>query len=133
MDTISDSDKHEKEKARGRDKYKRLYSVDVIGSQPQRHYANKNTRQDFIKAGYNLTDKEVHHWNYNFKNQGFILSKRFHSLVHKKLTFDDSTQVFYYNGQLLDTQEKHQSALVDIASTIDKKYGIDITMPFVSI
>lgn len=103
----------DKERARGRDKYKRLYSN---GRQKKHKHldAGKNVRRYYIARGIDIGEREFHHWNYNFPNDIFVLSRRAHKLAHKHLTFDGESGLFYYNGSLLKTKEEHRAYLEKI-------------------
>lgn len=110
----------EKERQRGRDKYKRLnYS-----KRKSAHEENKNTRRNLINKGINLTGMEIHHWNYLLSMDVFILTIKAHRLIHKFLIFDETTQMFIYNEMLLDSKEKHLDAIVDILKTEKLDYEI---------
>jgi hypothetical protein len=103
----------EKERLRGQEKYRRLGR--------KRNYAphhrivsdvSRNVKKViFVKEG-----KEIHHWNYNFLYDIFILERRQHHRIHTKLEFDEKSQCFVYNGQLLDTKDKHELAIREILS-----------------
>lgn len=101
----------EKERARGREKHHRLGYKDKY----------KSTHKEASNVCRNLKNKlnippehEIHHWNYNFLYDVFILSRRYHARIHKKITFDKDTKCFYYNGSLLDTKQKHEQAMREI-------------------
>lgn len=53
----------------------------------------------------------VHHWNYNHIYDVFIIDRRSHAIIHHKITFDKESRCFLYNGELLDTKEKHEMAI----------------------
>lgn len=91
----------EKERLRGRIKYAK-YKY----KHKNPHSEGKCTARDLRAKGINLKNKEIHHWNYNFKNDVFILSPRAHKLIHKYILFDEETKLFKYNydafnGQLI--------------------------------
>lgn len=108
MDNIENPDYVEKERERGREKYRRLGYKDIY----------KSTHKEASNVCRNLKNKlnippeyEIHHWNYNFLYDVFILSRRYHARIHKQITFDKDTKCFYYNGSLLDTKQKHEQAI----------------------
>lgn len=118
MENILRPEYVEKERARGREKYKRLGYV----SRTNAHGENRNTRS-FLKArGIDLSGREAHHWNYNRPTDVFILDRREHKYIHKFLTFDKESGMFLYNGMLLDSKDKHReflrSALKDRVDSI---------------
>ena len=94
----------ESERKRGRDKYRRLGYKDIY---KRAHIENSNTKRFLKNKGIELIDKEIHHWNYNCKNDVFIVSKSIHKLIHKLLIFDEMSLCFKHEDVLLDTKEKH--------------------------
>ena len=111
---ITDSSYIEKERKRGREKYHRL----MYKYRPHKEYINNNQRKILSRhlrsLGYDLRQKEAHHWNYNQAKDVFILNRRAHKLVHKYLSLDNASWCFKYDGSLLDTKEKHRNAIEKI-------------------
>jgi hypothetical protein len=108
----------EKERARGREKYHRLGYKDIY------KMAHPETKQvaAFIKRRINIpTTHEIHHWNYHLLYDVFILDKRIHKRFHKKVLFDEESKCFLYNGELLDTKEKHEKAIREITGSSDNE------------
>ena len=110
LKNIQNEDYVEKERKRGRDKYRRLNYV----SRPSAHNENKTTRANAKKNGINCDGKEIHHWNYNLKNDIFLLGRREHKKVHLNMKFNKEMNVFEYNGNLLLTKEDHLQAIKEI-------------------
>ena len=106
-----DSDFVEKERQRGRDKYHRLYANLHISSS---HSENSNTRRTAKNRGIDCDGKEIHHWNYNMKNDIFLLTPKQHKKVHSQILFDKESQKFIYNNELLSTKEQHLQAIKEI-------------------
>lgn len=104
----------ERERERGREKYKRLYA----GKAQNRSYVNdsvvRNLHRKMIARGYNMIGMEAHHWNYFSPEEGFIIGKSAHATIHKSLIFDKKNQIFIYKGDALDTPEKHFNAISEI-------------------
>jgi hypothetical protein len=100
----------DKERARGRSKYERLGYV----VRPTAHVENKGTSKYLKAMGIDLIGKEIHHWNYNLKNDVFIIKPRAHKLIHKYLCFDPDTNMFLYDGVLLSKKENHFSVIKKI-------------------
>lgn len=107
LDNIKKPDYMERQRLRGREKYRRL----GYASRPSNHSENKDTREFLVKRGIDLTGCEVHHWNYNRRRDVFVLGRREHKFIHKFLIFDKVSGMFFYNGVLLDTKEKHREFL----------------------
>lgn len=101
----------EKERARGREKYARLgYS----SKNRAVHNEGKNTRKNLEKSGIPYGAFELHHWNYNEKNDVIPLTRSEHKRVHRFLVFDEQTKMFRYKGKILSTRHEHQEAILDI-------------------
>ena len=107
----------EKERQRGREKYKRLNyyekSKKSIVDKPwvkTQIYKNLH-RNNKCKSGY-----ELHHWNYNdsYLEDVVVLTISEHRRLHKKLTLDKEKRIFIHNGEYLDTKEKHMKAIENI-------------------
>jgi hypothetical protein len=103
----------EKERARGRDKYHRLYK----GLPKEYRLGDRNTRAWFERKQILFwEDIELHHWNYNNPHEVFLLSKNHHAQVHKKISRSANDPVFVSDeGVLLDTREKHEKVIKSIA------------------
>lgn len=108
MRNIENPEYVDKERERGREKYRRLYA-DL--HKPSSHKENSNTRRDLAKRGIELKGWEVHHWNYNLRRDVFILTPRQHKKAHAGLVFDADSGCFSHNGVILDTYEKHRDYL----------------------
>lgn len=108
MDNIENPDYVEKERERGREKYHRLGYKNVY---KQAHLSTKNVAIRLRKIVDIPTSCEIHHWNYNLLYDVFILDKRWHARIHKKLSFDENSKCFFLNGELLDTKQKHEQAI----------------------
>lgn len=100
----------EKERIRGREKYKRLNYKEKYSDNNFR-YTNKykNLHRHLKAIGLDLKGKEIHHWNYNKEGSVFILSRSHHHRVHKYLALDNNLKIFkdIRNGNILDSKEKH--------------------------
>ena len=118
----------EKEKARAREKYKRLYSdgrhrpSSESKKETTRRYKDKypekylaKIKSSKIKAQY--TGNEMHHWSYNEEHYEDVIemSKKCHNFIHRYMAYDQermmyrvSTNVSGFDfGELLDTRQKH--------------------------
>ena len=74
----------DKERARGREKYKRLnYSKRPFANKTRRDFPGCNGAACALKRrGYDLEGKEAHHWNYNLPHSVFLLSRKAHHRIH---------------------------------------------------
>lgn len=102
----------EKERQRGRDKYSRLYSSGRC--KKNTHKDSTNTRRYYVSRGIDVGENEFHHWNYNRKNDVFVLSRRAHKFAHYNLLFDPDSGLFSYKGKLLRTKDEHRAFLEEI-------------------
>lgn len=108
MKNIEDDAYVEKERKRGRDKYKKYH----YKRSERNEYLNisKNTRRDFeTKYGKLQKDIELHHWNYNKPKDIILLNARIHKRLHKLITINRKTKTFIVNetGEKLNTMKKH--------------------------
>lgn len=118
MDNSQKEEWVEKERERGREKYHRLGYKDVY---KRNHPETSNVKRNLRKLIYVPSTCEIHHWNYNLLYDVFILDKRIHSRFHKKVLFDEESKCFLYNGELLDTKEKHEKAIREITGLSDNE------------
>ena len=115
VENIQDDLFKEKERARGRDKYHRLYK----GLPKEHRFLAHSVRKWFERRQILFwEDIELHHWNYNNPHEVFLLSKSHHAQVHKKISRGANDSVFVSNeGVLLDTKEKHEEVIKSIAGS----------------
>lgn len=121
-ENVESEDYVEKERKRGRTKYAKYKYVNKV-----QHPENRSTAVYLKKQGVDLTGKEIHHWNYNFKNDVFILNRRAHSLVHKYIIFDQETNSFKRKIDmcLINSKEFHFEIIKDIFNENNVNYEID--------
>lgn len=112
----------EKERLRGRIKYEKYRYKNK-----NKHPENCSTAKYLKKQGIDLSGKEVHHWNYNLKNNVFVLNLRAHSLIHKYIYFDKDTNMFKMKSDntILDTKEKHFIFIKGIFELNNVNYEIE--------
>lgn len=117
-----------KQRLRGRQKHKRLYSGKKVSSSLRKKSMNnyKDRYPETIKAK-SLSGKikapdgyEKHHWSYRDGDEKDVifLSTKDHNRVHRYLVYDKIECVYRtLEGCLLDTREKHEdyvSAVLNI-------------------
>ena len=114
----------EKERTRGREKYKRL----EYNSKPWNHKTRKlnpiegTTAAALRRKGYDTNDKEAHHWNYNEPKSVFLLSKKAHRRIHQYIIVNYEDKFCYTKeGEKLDTADKAKSYFKEILD----KFGIN--------
>jgi hypothetical protein len=102
-----------KERQRGREKYKRLGYV-AKQSRTMRLTnigSARNIHRDLRDIGINLKGKECHHWNYNHPRSVFVLTRKTHKLLHKHLNLNIDTGI-------LSTMDGEQIVTLDQAKRL---------------
>lgn len=118
----------EKERVRGRNKYKRLYKPTYLRGicefdMPYKNLVdNSNTSRELRSRGYDTNGKEAHHWNYNEPKQVFLLTTKAHHRIHQfiMVNYDDGF-CYTLDGDKLDTITK----TMDYYKGIFKKFEIN--------
>lgn len=122
---ITDPSWKESERVRGREKYYRLGYVDNITGakiQKQMKYPGlRGAREDFNEDI--PEDYELHHWNYRDNNHLIMMDRCLHHRLHAAIKFDLDSGIYYFNGQPLDTIEKH----LKIVELVCKNRGFDFS------
>lgn len=107
----------EKERKRGREKYrKRKYKRVNKNNDYRRRYPEKARASNSIKnkrrAGFNL-----HHWSYRKEHWSDVieLSIQEHNKAHRFLVYDAERMMYrrFDTNELLDTKEKHESFITE--------------------
>jgi hypothetical protein len=103
---IEDDAYVEKERARGRNKYKMLEYNRI--KREKYLDASKNARRD-LKIGNRSNGIELHHWNYNLPKSVIPLNRRVHKRLHLLLKIDKESKTFVVKatGEKLNTMKKH--------------------------
>lgn len=107
----------EKERTRGRDKYRRLYVGTGKGdSSRNKKYFTKYPEKELAKKSSAKIEKpfedaERHHWSYNEEHYDDViwLIKKEHMKGHRFIIYDQERKMYrrYDNNELLDTKQKH--------------------------
>lgn len=121
----------EKERARGREKFKRLgykYKFKMIRSiNPLEAGISKRAR----RRGYDTKGKELHHWNYNKPFSVFLVPRKIHKLLHRHLIVNYNDKFCYTeNKERLQTVEQAEKYFNEVISKAGLSYvvlPIDIT------
>ena len=105
----------EKERERGREKYKRLGYIKNEKIQVEKFPWKANSKYKTLSRKFNIEKGlELHHWCYKdeFIEDIFVLNRRQHKKAHQFMTLDIELRMFYgADGSLLDTKEKHKQWL----------------------
>jgi hypothetical protein len=108
------------EQKRNREKYHRLMYLHKPWNERKRNLfwvnAQYKSLRKWVKKRILLNSSdEIHHWNYNFIKDFFVLTKSAHSTLHKYLIINEETGLFStLDGNLLDTKQKHFSYILEI-------------------
>ena len=100
-----------KERARGREKYRRL----GYKSHKMRHPETKAVSRFYKSIGLCLQGCELHHWNYNFLKDVIAVPISIHRKLHNLLTFDEESKCFMYEGVLLTKKQDHINLIKSIS------------------
>lgn len=114
----------EKERARGREKYARLLYAGKIPTETQKAkralYRGLRSTKKAVGLPKGRTE-ELHHWNYNQLMSIIILDRRLHHRLHAAISLNVTEGIYYYDGQPLDTMEKHLA----VVRMVCEKHGFD--------
>lgn len=126
---INDKDFIEKERLRSREKYKRLnyfekYSHNRTSTKTEKGLAEK-VRKIFK---LDLTEKELHHWNYLGYNLGcaFVVSRRAHKAIHKHVHKRKNGFLYTKEGVKITSAQKAYKIFSDIL--LDSDTDKDLVM-----
>ena len=126
QENVQDPSYVEKERARGRNKYKRLYgnfNPELFDVRPRERNFNeyqgskaKDARRAVLvrQPWLNLPkETQVHHWSYKEPYQVFIVSKKIHYAIHHLTRYVKESECFVdlQTGEMLDTLDKYKSWL----------------------
>ena len=116
---VNSKDKNwiEKERERGREKYKRLYSG--IDNTKKYRFRNSSAFRNVHRNMKLKNGEEAHHWNYNkgFEKDVIILKVKEHRRAHQKMILDTEFLMYRDNDMnLLDTKEKHEEYILKVLS-----------------
>lgn len=118
----------EKERVRGREKYRRLgYASKGFSSIREICPQNANISKRLRNLGYSTDGKEAHHWNYNKPYSIFLISRKAHHRLHQHLIVNTSDKYCYKdNGEPITSEDDAAEYFSDVLSN----YGIkeDLTV-----
>lgn len=116
----------EKERARGREKYKRLGYVSKITEskkEKQSKYKGLRGTRKKMKNIVVTSECELHHWNYNLIDTVIVLDKRLHHRLHSVIELNIEEGIYYCNGEALDTIEKHLRVIKKVCESREFSYS----------
>lgn len=113
----------EKERARGREKFRRLgYTASSFKKIRSICPSNGDISKRLRALGLWVKGKEAHHWNYNFPRSVILLSRKAHHRIHTMLRVNHEDKYCYtLDGQRIETEEQAKS----IFSRILNEFGIN--------
>lgn len=106
---INDDDFVEKQRARGREKYKRLEYGKKYKRKKHLSKTSSCRRKFERRFGKIPLNIELHHWNYNELEDVIPLDRKVHHRLHNLIQIDEKAKIFLIKEtkELLDTKEKH--------------------------
>lgn len=113
-----DNDWKEKERTRGRDKYRRLYAgtgkakPDIVKKYNLKFPEKLKAKNKSQKMKKPFDGAEAHHWSYNDEHFKDVLwlSKKDHMKSHRFIVYDQERKMYrtHDTNILLDTKEQHE-------------------------
>jgi hypothetical protein len=102
----------EKEKQRSKDKYHRLnYKDRSFELKKQYFWINAEYKDLFRWVSARITlkkEEQIHHWNYNYLKDFFVVDKRLHRKIHTWMNVSKITGIFITKeGKILSTKPDH--------------------------
>ena len=120
----------EKERARGREKFRRLGYKNRFNNTRSICKLEANISRMLRNRGYDTKGKEAHHWNYNVPSSVFLLSRIAHRCIHKYIKVNYSDKYCYtLDGEKIDSEEK----AISLFYSYLKREGIDAELSVINI
>lgn len=85
----------ERERIRGREKFKRLNYKDKFKKTRSICKENSNISRMLRSLGFNTKGMEAHHWNYNYPYSIILLSRKAHRIIHNNITVNYEDKYCY--------------------------------------
>lgn len=105
----------EKERERGRDKFKRLVYKGRFKSTSSICPNAGNISKKLRLLGFSTNGKEAHHWNYNKPNSVFLISRKAHKRIHNFMTVNrDDKYCYTIDGDKIETPDMAKSYFSEI-------------------
>ena len=125
----------EKERARGREKYKRLGYKEKYYDNAEERFVFRKTplfkglHKKMVTSGLIVEFEEAHHWNYNNPYSVIVLTRSFHKRIHQTMVLDEETLCYKtLDGELLDSLSRHVQHINSVAT--DFRVYSDLTKHF---
>lgn len=115
---INDDSFLEKERIRRRERYLRLGMKQ-----------SNNIRSTIPKRYKTYEGKVHHHWSYlqEYRGDCFLLDVSCHTYIHKYIERTNNGLEWCFNGEVLDSKEKHQTAIIEILTKRGRKCKVYYT------
>lgn len=112
----------QKERIRGREKFKRLGYKNRFKKTRDICPLESNISRKLKARGYDTKGREAHHWNYNLPYSVFLLTRKSHKRIHQHIKVNYSDKYCYtLDGEMIDTEEK----AVSIFSSLLRNNGLN--------
>lgn len=111
----------ERERKRGREKRRKYHYTksEAARIKTQRYPQSREAKRYWRVRTTIPNGFELHHWNYHLPFDVIMLPRRIHHRVHWAISFNLEEGIYYYNGEALDTIEKH----LEVVDRISKDNG----------
>lgn len=117
----------EKERRRGREKFRRLGYKGRYRRTRDLCPESANISRALRNRGYDTKEKEAHHWNYNEPYSIFLLSRRAHKRIHQHLIVNmEDKRCYTEDGELLETEEQAKSYFESILMECNMQESLDV-------
>jgi len=117
----------EKERERGREKYRRLGYANRFSKITDMCPIMKNISAKLRRHGYKTKGMEAHHWNYNFPFSIFLISKSAHKKIHQHMVVNyDDKMCYTVFGEPLKDEQQAASYFRMILDTYGMKENLNV-------
>ena len=125
-----DEDWMNQERARGREKFKRLNYKGRFRQIRDICPENANIARTLRVKGYDTRGKEAHHWNYNMPYSVFLISRKAHRRIHLHLDVNPNDKFCYTEDWVkLETVEEAKNYFENIL----KGYGMNEVIEVINV
>lgn len=125
LENSKDPSYMEKERARGREKYERLGYRDKISEEQRlkrKLYPGLRGAKRMLGIKVPSTE-ELHHWNYHLLRNVIQMPRGLHSRLHTVISLNIEEGIYYYNGEKLDTIDKHLAVVEKVCQEFGYEYS----------
>ena len=123
----SDEAWREKERSRGREKFKRLGYKYKTNRTAELCPETKCVSTKLRRKGFYIEGKEAHHWNYNEPFSVFLLSRSAHKKLHQHIVVNyDDKYCYTEDGKRLESQEEATEYFLNVLNKLGIHENLDV-------